>query len=158
MAKTNSITKKPKKNISNEKHYIHLFEPNQKIDGFNFMSMEVFLKKFKKNSSNDIFIGDLLEYFPANETINVINELVAKLSINQKLYIQGIDAKSVSYSFATDQMDSTMFATLLYNNGTKKTTFTFPNMKYILSNINDLKITNIKFINSVNYYIECQKQ
>jgi effector-binding domain-containing protein len=160
MAKTKAIKKIKIDKIKpiNEKYYVHMLEPAQKMDGFKFLELSTYLKKIKKNSSGDIFIGDLLEYFSVLETTQVLNELISKLSSESKIFIQGIDAKSVAYNFATDQIDSNMFISLLYNNGTKKTVFTFPNIKYIIKNIDGIEITNIKFINSINYYIECQKK
>lgn len=140
----------------NTNYFIHIFESNKNIDNFEFISLETFFKKYKKNEScNDILISDLLEYFDETEAIEIVSGIISKIKKNNKLYVQGTDVLSVCSSLINNQITPAMFNMIVYGLG-KKNMFTIGTIKSILGSQN-LEISQIKFINGINYYIECTK-
>jgi hypothetical protein len=82
---------------------------------------------------------------------------VSSIDSGYKIIIQGIDIKSVSQSFANDEMSDILFNNLVYGQG-KTCSISFFKMKYVVESIDNLKISSIKFMNSMYYYIECTVQ
>jgi hypothetical protein len=135
--------------------YLHIIEPENTPENFEFLSVKEFLKK-KKKKYQDIFIGDLLEYFTNDACTDLIKNIVSKIDKGNKLYIQGVDIKAVSNSFIMDEMGETVFNILVFGNG-KKQTVSFYKAKSLIDTIPELEILSIKFMNSIHYYIECEK-
>ena len=156
MAKKSKL-KKISKLIQKETNYfIHIFESNKNIENFDFIDLEAFFKKHKKDEScNDILISDLLEYFNETEGLEVLSGLLSKMKKGGKLYVQGTDILSVCSSLINNQITPSMFNMIVYGLG-KKHMFTVGSIKSLLSGQN-LQINQIKFINGINYYIECTK-
>ena len=148
--------KQIKDNIIIENYYVHIFEPDQKIQNYKFINLSEFTKKKHKKQKCSVYIGDLLEYFDRNECLNILNQIVDKLGAGSKLYVQGVDSKSIAQSFASDELTEIMYNVMMYGLG-KKNIFTFPTIKHLIKTIQTLEIHDIKFMNSINYYIECNK-
>lgn len=143
-------------NSPNKTLYLHIIEPEKLSEQFKFLSVKDFLKK-KKIKDSDIFIGDLLEYFSHDASLDIFNNIVEKLSTGFKLLIQGVDIRSIANSFSMDEMNETIFNMLVYGNG-KKQSISFYKMKNIIHARANIEIDSIKFMNSINYYIECVKK
>jgi hypothetical protein len=137
-----------------ESSFVHLFEPEQKIQNFKFIHFNDFTKKRNKKQKYNLYVGDLLEYFDKSDSLEVIKSIVEKLESGSQLHIQGVDAKSVAQSFASDELTETMYSVLMYGLG-KKNIFTFPSIKNLIKHIDHLEIVNIRFMNAINYYLEC---
>jgi len=143
------------KTQKNNSYYLHIFE-NENIPNFTFVRLDQFLSEDKyKKKEYEIFLGDCLEYFDQKSAVERLKKLISKLEKDSVIYIQGVDIKSVSYNFASDQMGEAVFNSIVHGLG-KKTSFSFAKIKYILENIGNIEIQEIKFINSISYYIECK--
>jgi hypothetical protein len=140
---------------ANNTIYLHIIESENIPNNFEFLSIKEFLKK-KKKKYQDIFIGDLLEYFTNDTSADILKTIVSKLDKGKKLYIQGVDIKAVVNSFVMDEMGEMVFDMLVFGNG-KKQTVSFYKAKTLIDTIPELEILSIKFINSIHYYIECEK-
>jgi hypothetical protein len=152
MKKNNKTNK-----ITLQKYFVHFEQPDFLPDGFEFIDFNTFLKKSKKNSCDDILIGDLLEYFDYSDCSETLSNIVNRLQNKKKLFIQGVDAKFVSYHFATDQMNLDVFNAFVFGVG-KKYLYNISKIKNLLKTNDNIDILSIKFINSFNYYIECEKK
>jgi|LakMenEpi08Jun12_1017391.scaffolds.fasta_scaffold01475_3 hypothetical protein len=156
MAKKTKLNKISKLIQKDTNYFIHIFESNKDLDNFEFIDLETFFKKHKKNEScNDILISDLLEYFSEADSLEVLSGILSKMKKGSRLYVQGTDILSVCSSLINNQITPSMFNMIVYGLG-KKHMFTFGNIKSLLSGQN-LQINQIKFINGINYYIECTK-
>lgn len=143
-------------NQQNTKYYVHIVEPENFDSNLVYIPLDQFAKKRKQNYKEDILINDLLEYFFYNDSKQVLFDIVTKLKKDARLHIQGIDARSVANNFVNDLMDLEIFNMLMYGYG-KKQVLSFSKIKYLLDSIPDIRIENIRFINGINYYIECIK-
>lgn len=139
------------------KYYLHFNQPDILPTGFEFLDFNTFIKKNKKNFYADIIVGDLLEYFKPPESLEVLSDIMHKLKSSSKIYIQGVDAKFISSSFSNDQVSLEVFNAFVFALG-KKHIYTMSKIKKILENNTDIQIVSIKFINSFNYCIECEKK
>jgi alkyl hydroperoxide reductase subunit AhpF len=147
--------KKNIKLIDNTNYYLHFFE-SETLKNFTYINIKDFIdrKKNKKRIKSNIFLGDCLEYLGYTEATNLLEDLVSTIDSGYKIIVQGIDIKSISQSFANDEITDVLFNNLIYGQG-KICSISFFKMKYIIENINNLKISSIKFMNSIYYYIEC---
>lgn len=139
------------------KYYLHFNQPDILPTSFEFIDVNTFIKKNKKNFYADIIVGDLLEYFKPSESLEIVSDIIHKLKSGSKIYIQGVDAKFVSSSFSNDQISLEVFNAFVFALG-KKNLYTMSKIKKILENNIDIQIISIKFINSFNYCIECEKK
>lgn len=151
---------KNKKEIVNKpilKYYVHLLENDQPIKNYEFIKLSDFLKKTKKETVSEIFISDLLDYYIDSERTDLIKEIISKLDKNSKLYIQGTDPKLLSSSYLYGQIDINIFKAMIFGNGNKKNITNISDIRNIINSIDNMKINEIKFINAIQYYIECYK-
>ena len=140
---------------TNNTIYLHIIEPENIPDNFEFLSVKEFLKK-KKKKYQDIFIGDLLEYFTNDTATDLFKTIISKLDKGKKLYIQGVDIKAVANSFVMDQIAEVIFDALVLGKG-KKQTVSFYRAKGLIDTVSELDILSIKLMSSIHYYIECVK-
>lgn len=140
---------------TNNTLYLHIIEPENIPNNFEFLLLKEFLKK-KKKKYQDIFIGDLLEYFTNDASVEVFKTIVSKLDKGKKLYIQGVDIKAIANSFVMDEIGDKIFDMFVLGGG-KKQTVSFYKIKSLIDIVPELEILSIKFINSIHYYIECEK-
>lgn len=140
-----------------QKIFLHFIEPQVKIEEFEFFDASK-IDKIKDNSVQEIAIQDLLEYFSDTESIRILVKIVSKLKPKGKLHIQGTDANSLCCGVAYSQIDIMTFKALLF--GAKKNNiFSISQIKKsIENNLNELEINKIKFLNGLQYYIECLKK
>ena len=84
--------------------------------------------------------------------------IASKLKSKGKLHLQGTDANSLCCGVAYSQLDIMTFKTLLF--GAKKNNiFNVTQIKKSIENyIKDVEINKIKFLNGLQYYIECVKK
>lgn len=143
-----------KSKITLEKIYLHILQPNIPIAEFEFHSIND-IKKLKNESAKEIAIQDLLEYYEDKYVNSLLNEIVSKLENNGKLHIQGMDIRSLCSSFVYGQIDTIAFKSLIINN--KKNIYSISQIKNSIKQINGLEISKIKFINGLQYYLECIK-
>lgn len=134
--------------------YLHLAEPSIMVDGFEFTNFSK-IKKIKKTSIDEIYIGDLLDYFDNESCSVILLEIMNKLKDGGKLYIQSFDAKCLASSLVYGNINTVAFKNLLFG-ASKKNIFTLNDLKGIIENSN-IKITKCRFINAMQYYIECVK-
>ena len=134
--------------------FIHIIEPSVMLDNFEFMSVSK-IKKIKKNSIDEIYIGDLLDYLSSDDGFIILQEIVTKLTAGGKLHIQSSDAKCLASALLYNNINIAIYKGLLFND--KKNIYTLTEIKNILSGIQNIKISKCKFINAIQYYIECFK-
>lgn len=146
-----------KTNKISSKIFLHLIEPQIKAEGFEFYDASK-IDKIKENSLEEIIIQDLLEYFSDNDYIKILINIVSKLKPDGKLHIQGTDANSLCCGVAYSQIDVMTFKALLFG-ANKSNIFSLTQLKtQIEDNIKSIDINKIKFLNGLQYYIECAKK
>jgi len=148
---------KTQSKTTNKKIYLHYFEPKVKIEGFEFVNIEK-LEKLKNNTYEEIVIQDVLEYYSDSDAVIVLKEIANKLQANGKLHIQGLDSKALCYGIVYSQIDITSFKTFVFGIG-KNNIYTIGQVKNFINNeiSSILKINKVKFLNGLQYYIECIK-
>lgn len=115
------------------------------------------IHKAKKGSISDLYIVDLLDYFPNQESIKeFISQIKDKLSTDAKVYIQGNDIRSVAASLVYGQITNTIFNLLVFGDS-KRAVFSMSEIRNLLLSSGFLKINEVKFLNGIQYYFECQK-
>jgi len=151
----NKLSRKNNK-ISN-KVFLHFIEPQIKLEGFEFYDVSK-LDKIKDSYLDEVIIQDLLEHFPDTESIPILRKIISKIKQNGKIHIQGTDANALCCGVAYSQIDIMTFKSLLFGNN-KINIFNLAQLKkQIQDNIKNIDINKIKFINGLQYYIECVKQ
>lgn len=148
-------TSKTKSKITLDKIYLHTIEPQIPVSEFEFYNIND-IKKLKTKSAKEITIQDLLEYYEDKYINILLNDIISKLDINGKLHIQGLDIRSLCGGFVYGQVDISTFKSLIMGRG-KKNIYSISQVKNILKDINNIEITKIKFINGLQYYLECVK-
>lgn len=141
--------------IIDKKYFMHIIKSTYDIANFEFVSLDK-IKKIKNKSASEIMIQDLLEYLSDEEMHDKLQTICDKLKTDGKLFIQGVDPRSISASLTYGQIPLSLFRTMVFGVG-KKNIYAIAQIKELISSINDMKITEIKFINAIQYYIECQK-
>ena len=146
-----------KNNKIHPKIFLHLTEPSIKVEGFEFFDVSK-INKIKAMSLEEVIIQDLLEYFSDSEAVQLLVNIASKLKSKGKLHLQGTDANSLCCGVAYSQLDIMTFKTLLF--GAKKNNiFNVTQIKKSIENyIKDVEINKIKFLNGLQYYIECVKK
>lgn len=134
--------------------FMHVMEPSMMLDNFEFVSVSK-IKKIKKNSVDEIYIGDLLDYLSSDDGLVILNEIISKLVSGGKLHMQSSDAKCLASALLYNNINITIYKGIIFNN--KKNIYTLTEIKNILTNIPNIKISKCKFINAIQYYVECFK-
>lgn len=150
------IKNKKKTNTTPLRYQIHINKPDQLIKNFEFILLNDFIKKAKKESVTDIVLHDVLEYTDSVDRIDLFKNIISKLKPGGKLYIQGTDAKLLSSAFLYGQIDLNIFKTILFGNG-KNTILSISEITSMISGIDHISIGEIKSINAIQYYVECVK-
>jgi hypothetical protein len=146
-----------KTNKVSPKIFLHFIEPQIKIEDFNFFDVSK-LDKIKESSLQEVIIQDLLEYFTDAEFVAILSKIVSKLKRGGKLHIQGIDAHSLCCGVAYSQIDMLAFKAMLFSTN-KNNIFSITQIKQTIENqITNIEINKIKFLNGLQYYIECFKK
>lgn len=115
------------------------------------------IHKIKKASISDLYMVDILDYFSNQEAIKeLISQFKDKLSKDAKIYIQGNDLRSVAASLIYGQITNIMFNLLVFGNS-KRSMYSMSEIRQIVLSSGFLKINEIKFLNGIQYYFECQK-
>lgn len=150
------LLKNKNKNLFS-KIYLHYIEPQISIEDFKFYDAQK-IDKLKDNSINDIFLNDLLDYNNSNDNITLLNKCIEKLKPNGKIHIQGFDTRAICHGLTYGQIDISLFKNLVFSNG-KINIHSIEEIKNILNKEykNKLVIEKIKFLNGLQYYIECGK-
>lgn len=147
-------TKKPK---LSKKLYIHHIEPQVKLDNFEFYPLGK-IHKIKNESLEEVIIQDALEYFNDSDAVMILNTIISKLENGGKLHIQGLDSKALCYGVVYSQVDISTFKVLVYGIG-KTNIYTISQVKNLIASLSaHISINKIKFLNGLQYYIECIKQ
>lgn len=150
------MSKKSKKNTASAKktkYYIHQLKPQIEISGFEFCSLED-IDKIKNNSATEIFIYDLLEYIPYEDLFTVYQEILKKLAKNGIIHIHGTDLRSLCLSVLDGQINSGVFRSILFGYH-KRNIMSISDIKLFIGSYPNLVIQKIKFLNGLQYYIEC---
>lgn len=138
------------------KYQIHLFESEHSVDGFEFITPEKFFKKIKKPIVTEVLLYDMLDYFGNDNRIDVLSKITTRIKSGGKIFIQGVDAKLLSSAYLYGQIDTNIFKTMLFGAG-KNNIFTIDDIKNLISEVKTISVSEIKFINAMQYYIECFK-
>lgn len=154
MNKLSRSTKNKIKSIP-EKIYLHYSEPDIKVDGFEFYEAKK-LDKIKSNSVSEIIIQDLLDFHSEKDNEFILKEIVSKLKVGGSLHIQSIDLRSLCNNLVYSQIDDNMFKILVFGAG-KTNMHSMAQIKELITKILNIKVSKIKFINGLQYYIECIK-
>lgn len=143
------------KNKVQKSIYLHLIEPSIGIDNFEFHNISK-IKKIKKKSVQEIYIGDLLDYFSDEEVPLLLVEIISKLTTNGKLHIQSYDTRCLVSALVYNNINTSIFKNLIFNAG-KKNIHTLGEIKRLLDD-NNIKLNKCKYMNAIQYYIECIKE
>lgn len=136
--------------------YLHLIKPLVELDKFEFFELKD-IKKIRRSSIDEIFIGDLLDYLDDDSAIIILNDLCLKLKKGGKLYLQSNDVKCVAAALIYDNINTKIYKNIIFSYQ-KKNIFTLSEIKRMLNSIESLSIERCKFLNGVQYYIECHKK
>lgn len=151
----NKLSRKSNKIPS--KVFLHFIEPQIKLEGFEFYDVSK-LDKIKDSYFDEVIIQDLLEHFSDAESIPILRKIISKTKQDGKIHIQGTDANALCCGVAYSQIDIVTFKTLLFG-ANKINIFNLAQLKkQIQDNIKDIDLNKIKFINGLQYYIECIKK
>lgn len=153
-----SIKTKKSNKIINKKIYLHYFEPKIKIEGFEFVNIEK-IDKLKNEMYEEIIIQDVLEYHIDTNAIILLQKIVSKLRSGGKLHIQGLDSKALCYGIVYSQIDIETFKVFVFGSG-KNNIYTISQVRHFVQNSfkDILDINKIKFLNGLQYYLECIKK
>lgn len=139
-----------------KKIFVHYKENSTEIKDYTFVHFTK-IDKIKNSSVSEIFIQDLLEYIDASLDIRqFILVLMSKLQQNGKIYIQGNDVYNITAALLYKQINILTFKNLVYGFG-KKNILSFKELKNLLNDMSDGTITQSKFINGLQYFIEYTK-
>lgn len=138
-----------------KKYYIHYLKPQIELNGFTFYDFNK-INKIKEKSLDEIFIYDLLEYIKYGDLSEVVEVISNKLTKNGILHIQGTDMKSLCLAVVDSQLDSNIFRSIVLSPN-KKNLMSFNEIRTFIDGFNNIHINKIKFINGLQYYIECSK-
>lgn len=147
-------THKKRQKLSSKKYYLHFFQ-SENPQGFSFYDFNK-IDKIKQSSVSSIFIFDLLEYISYTDSLSTIQKIIDKLSDGGTLYLQGTDLKNLCLLMLNNQIDSNIFRSIMFGKH-KKNILSISDIKKILESCTDITITQIKFFNALQYYIECKK-
>jgi len=136
--------------------YLHFIKPLVELEKFEFFDLNN-IKKIRRSSVDEIFIGDLLDYLDDENAITLLNNLCLKIKKNGKLYIQSNDAKCLCAALIYDNINTKIYKNILFSYQ-KKNIFTLNEIKRMIRSIDSLGIEKCKFLNGVQYYIECHKK
>jgi hypothetical protein len=115
------------------------------------------IHKLKKNSVSDLYFSDVLDYLSNNQAINsLFDQIKDKLCANASIHIQGTDIQCISSALVYGQITNTIFNMVVFGEG-KRSIHSMQEIKKIILETGFLKINEIKFLNGIQYYIECQK-
>lgn len=138
-------------------YFIHIKKPTVELEDYQFIFLDKIEKKLKISSIDNIYIHDLLDYLNPNIVIEILKLIKSKLKKHGKLYIQGIDVKSLSSSLLYGQINLSTFRSMIYGiDFDKQSIYSIGEIKNIIHDL-DLRIDRIQFINGSQYYIECNK-
>lgn len=136
--------------------YLHIVKPLVELEKFEFYDLND-IKKIRRSSIDEIYIGDVLDYLDDDNTLILLHDIHLKLRKGGKLYIQSNDSKCVAAALIYDNINSKIYKNIVFSYQ-KKNIFTLTEIKRIIGSIEGLKIDKCKFLNGVQYYIECQKK
>jgi hypothetical protein len=142
--------------MTKPKYYIHLAPPITEDNQFKYINYAD-IDSIKKSSASEIFINDMLEYISAEESKILLTKIKDKLCKNGLLHIQNTDIKGLSLNLIYDQINIDTYQTIMFSGISKKNIFCIDKMKRLISTIPDIKISKIKFLNGINFYVECTK-
>jgi hypothetical protein len=99
---------------------------------------------------------DLLDYVNDEKIKDLVLDITQKLKTDGQLFIQATDSKNLAFALVYGQINNDIYKNIIYGTN-KKNTHTMGEIKNLLSTIDNLNITKCKYINTMQYYIECQK-
>lgn len=141
--------------MTTSKYYIHIYDP--KIDTMEYKYVNYKdIDLIKKSSSSEIFINDLLEYLSVDEASVCIDKIKTKLSKTGLLHLQNIDLKTFCLNIAYDQITSDLFNNIILEGVPKKHIYNLDSLKKLITS-KGLIISKFRFLNGINFYIECAK-
>lgn len=138
----------------NKKYFIHLKENTIPIENFDFYDIKK-LNKIANGSVKEIYVQDLFDFYTDNMTIGLLNDLANKLSKDGILHIQATDAINLSISLIYKQIDINIYKTIIFNNN-RINIFSMSKLVKIIQESGRFTISKRKFINGLQYYIECK--
>jgi hypothetical protein len=136
-----------------QKLFIHLIKPDFMPVGTVFKSVQD-LDSILDNSCQEIVINDLFDYLSYNDSSNILDTLIKKLSSNGYIIIQSVDLYQFACSIAFEDIDLDTSKMILYPN--KKAIYTLYDIELELQN-RKLDIVEKKYLNIFEYYIRAQK-
>lgn len=148
------LSKPTKPKLISDKIYLHYIESEFKIDGFEFYNASD-IDKLKENSISEILLQDFLDFNNDHDNNKILSDIVNKLKVGGILHIQSLDLRSLCNSLVYSQIDDNTFKAIVFGNG-KTNLYSIPQIKELIKQTN-LKINKIKFLNGLQYYIECAK-
>lgn len=139
--------------INTKKIFVHLLKPEYIPVGTEFINIQD-IDKADDNSFTEIVINDLLDYVVYNDTGNILDTLIKKLSTNGIITIQSVDLYQLSCAVAFEDIDLDTCKLVLYQN--KRGIYTLYDIQSELLN-RKLGVIEKRYINIFEYYIRAQK-
>jgi hypothetical protein len=138
-----------------KKYYIHINKPQIEVNDFEFYEISK-LNKLKDNSISEVLIYDLLEYINYVDIYEIFKTITEKVVVDGKIHIQGTDLKSLCLAVLDSQIDSNIFRSILFGLN-KKNIMSLNDTRKLIDSFSNITVNKIKFLNGVQYYIECLK-
>jgi predicted SAM-dependent methyltransferase len=126
----------------------HILGGNIEFDNINN------IKLYSNESIDKIYLQDLLDFYPQNSIIPLLEEVKEKNKPKGLLSIQSIDLKQLSIAIAFGEIDSELGKNILYPN--RKNIHTMHEIENVLKDIGYKLITK-KYVNIFEYHILAQK-
>jgi predicted SAM-dependent methyltransferase len=133
--------------------YLHIKENSFIPVGSSFDHI-VNIDTYENNSIENCMIQDLLDYYTDHEASLVLSLIYKKLKPGGKVVIQAPDLKQIAVAITFNEIDQKTIKEILYPD--KKSIHSINDIcNMILAN--KMHINSKKYVNIIEYYIECQK-
>jgi hypothetical protein len=113
------------------------------------------LEKLTTEYTN-IYIGDLIDYLPTDKIKEILQEILDKIVQNGRLHIKGPDIFQLCLYCSKLNLDLSKFRYIIYENG-RKSCYTVDEIIVLISDIPDIQIESVSYINGYEYSVTIKK-
>lgn len=113
------------------------------------------LEKLTTEYTN-IYIGDLIDYLPTDKIKEILQEILDKIVQNGRLHIKGPDIFQLCWYCSKLNLDLSKFRYIIYENG-RKSCYTVDEIIVLISDIPDIQIESVSYINGYEYSVAIKK-
>jgi len=114
------------------------------------------LEDLKENTYEDIYIGDLLDYFDTEKSIELLLDISSKLKEKGLLHIKAPDLMQMCWYVYKTNLDLPKFRYVLYD--TKRTiSYSMNELILILTDVKGITVQSASFCNGYEYSVTVRK-